>query len=139
MKGLNSKILKGSISITALVLGVKVLQHNDATTDMVLIAKENPDTAKYKLQHVQLVFRHGARTPVCTYDIPCVEAAVWDPKKFSGNLPHTDVECDIKLISDGKQVSIKDIDPSNYSKEFLKVGISIKIMPENVKIAVLNL
>ena len=116
MKILSSTFFKGSISITALVLGVKF--HNETKKNL-LIAKETPHS--YTLEHVQLVFRHGARTPVCLIDLPGVEPAVWDPKKFSGDLPHTNVECNVKLLSDGRDVSIKDIDPTNYSKHFLKV------------------
>lgn len=117
MRGLNRYILSGSFSITTLALGIKF--HNEASKNNLLIAKES--SSSYKLQHVQLVFRHGARTPVSTIDLPGVEPAVWDPEKFSGYHYHTDADCEVKLLNDGKTVSIKDIDPSNFSKELLKV------------------
>lgn len=123
MKGLNRYIVIGSVSMTTLALGVKF--HNEATKSNLLMAKEKP--SPYKLEHVQLVFRHGARTPVCTLELPGIEPAVWDPRKFSGYHPHTDVECEIKLLNDGKTVNINDIDPSNFSKDLLKVDTIIQL------------
>ena len=116
MKGLKT-IFKGSISLTSVVLGIK-LQHDRRSTNHILVAKETPT---YTLEHVQLVFRHGARTPVCTYDLPGVEPAVWDAEKFLGDLPHTNVDYTLRLISTGEEISLESIDPSSWSKKRLKV------------------
>eukprot|EP00111_Clytia_hemisphaerica_P023921 TCONS_00070477-protein len=120
-------IFKGSISITAVVLGIK-LQHDRLSTNHILTAKETP---KYTLEHVQLVFRHGARTPVCTYDLPGVEPAVWEPEKFLGDLPHTNVEYTLKLVSTGEEISLESIDPSSWSKRRLKGGMQTGKLTKN--------
>jgi len=123
MRKLTKNIIKGSASIAALALGYHYCYRNHHLP-MTLTAQEKRPT--YTLEHAQLVFRHGARTPVCTYDIPGVKPAVWDPEKFSGSLPHTNVNYKLKLLPSGEEVDVKDVDPTERHSKFLNVCVNTR-------------
>lgn len=111
MRRFVTTFVKGSATLAAITIGYKCYGN---LPNYHLSAKEQPI---YTLEHVQVVFRHGARTPVASFDLPGVASAYWDPEKFSRGLPYTNVDYKLFLIGHDEEVQLENIVPANFHKE----------------------
>lgn len=110
--------LFGKVSGIALAafLSLKSFQTISKRRRDLLLAKEVQDGLQ--LVHVQVAFRHGARTPI--FPLPDMkdfnsENVIWDRNILLGDLSHTLVNYRVKSMDGGKRPD------SNYDKKQQKV------------------
>jgi len=95
-----------------------------------LLAKDEQEDLE--LVHVQIAFRHGARTPI--FPLPDMKAGlnvdyvVWDKNVFLGNLPHTVVKYRVKNIDGGKRPV------SGYDEKQQKIVWPVSIKLESIHV-----
>ncbi|XP_031551630.1 lysophosphatidic acid phosphatase type 6-like isoform X2 [Actinia tenebrosa] len=85
-------------------LSVKTAQKATKYHHNVIFARE--EDKEYQLVHVQVAFRHGARTPI--FSLPEMQNAsvgdvVWDKDKMLGDLPETLIKYRVKDLDGGRQ------------------------------------
>ena len=89
----------------------------------------NAAEKKLELDHVQFIFRHGARTPTVnlTYlnDIPNIEEAVWDKETFMKTLPFADIDSILKY-QDGTDAKDSIVETYYVKRGALKVHLHIR-------------
>eukprot|EP00111_Clytia_hemisphaerica_P023920 TCONS_00070474-protein len=78
-----------------------------------LIAKEDEFKKNLQLHQVQVIFRHGARTPVYSHKIENTSFtdAIWDKEKLSKTLDHSNIPFSLRLNSGKicKEISLDNV------------------------------
>ena len=104
------KLLSAAIPVVS--IGVYYVSHIEWLSEEFYLQAAEP---KMKLDQVQVILRHGPRTPLSAFVvIPTIEQTVWDKDVMMQNLPCTDIPIIVKSFDGGNPpVSVVE---KNYFK-----------------------